>query len=122
MHADDDRRKKELIDARNAADTLIYATEKSMAELGDKINTTTKTEVEQTIADLKQAMEGEDISEIKSRTETLTHASHRLAESAYQQSGPAEGQHGARGSNAGTRPGASGSDDDVVDADFEEVA
>ena len=78
--------------------------------------------MEQAITDLKQAMEVGDVSEIKRRTETLTHASHRLAESAYQQSGPAEGQHGTQGPNAGTRSGSSGSDDDVVDAEFEEVA
>ncbi len=122
LHADDDRRKKDLIDARNSADTLIYTTEKSMAELGDKINAATRTEVEQAIADLKQAMDGEDVSEIKGRTETLTHASHRLAESAYQQSGPAHGQHGNQSPNAGTPSRSSGNDDNVVDAEFEEVA
>jgi molecular chaperone DnaK len=122
LHTEDDRRKKDLIDARNAADALIYATEKSIQELGDKINSTTGTEVQQAISDLKQAMEGEDVSEIKRRTETLTHASHRLAESAYQQSGPAEGQHGNQGPNPGTQPGSTNSGDDVVDAEFEEVA
>ena len=121
LHAQDDRQKKELIDARNAADTLIYATEKSMTELGDKINNTTKTEVEQAINDLKRAMQGEDVSEIKRLTETLTHASHRLAESVYQQSGTAEGRHGTQGPNPGDGSKSSGSDD-VVDAEFEEVA
>ncbi len=122
LHATDDRKKKELIDARNAADSLIYATEKSMAELGDRINNTTKSEVDRTINDLKQAMEGEDTAEIKRLTENLTHASQRLAESAYQQPGSAGGQHAAHGSDAGARSGSSGSDDDVVDAEFEEVA
>jgi molecular chaperone DnaK len=122
LHAQDDRQKKELIDARNAADTLIYATEKSMTELGDKINSTTKTEVEQAINDLKRAMQAEDVSEIKLLTETLTHASHRVAESVYQQSGTAEGRHRTHGPNPGARSGSSGSGDDVVDAEFEEVA
>ena len=122
LHATDDRKKKELIDARNAADSLIYATEKSMAELGDRINNTTKSEVDRTINDLKQAMEGEDTAEIKRLTENLTQASQRLAESAYQQPGSAGGQHAAHGSDAGARSGSSGSDDDVVDAEFEEVA
>jgi len=121
LHAQDDCQKKELIDARNAADTLIYATEKSMTELGDKINSTTKTEVEQAINDLKRAMQGEDVSEIKRLTETLTHASHRLAESVYQQSGTAEGRYGSQGPNPGDGSKSSGSDD-VVDAEFEEVA
>jgi len=122
LHATDDRKKKELIDARNAADSLIYATEKSMAEMGNKMNSSTKSEVDQTINDLKQAMKGEDTAEIKRLTETLTHASHRLAESVYQQSGSAGGQHAAHGSDPGARSGSSGSDDDVVDAEFEEVA
>ena len=100
---------------------MIYATEKSIQELGDKINSTTRTEVQQAITDLKQAMQGEDVSEIKRRTETLTHASHRLAESVYQQSGPAEGGHGNQGPNPAAGSKASGSDD-VVDAEFEEVA
>jgi len=122
LHAQDDRKKKELIDARNAADTLIYATEKSMAELGDKIGSTTKAEVDRAIKDLKQAMQGVDVAEIKRLTETLTHASHRLAESVYQQPGPAEGRQASNGPSPGARSGSSRSEDDVVDAEFEEVA
>ena len=122
LHAQDDRKKKELIDARNAADTLIYATEKSMAELGDKIGSTTKSEVDRAINDLKQAMQGVNVAEIKRLTETLTHASHRLAESVYQQPGPAEGRQASNGPSPGARSGPSRSEDDVVDAEFEEVA
>jgi molecular chaperone DnaK len=122
LHAEDDRKKKELIDARNAADTLIYATEKSMAELGDKLNSTTKIEVDRAINDLKQTIEDENVAEIKRLTETLTHASHRLAESVYQQPGRAEGQHASNGPSSGARSGSSRSEEDVVDAEFEEVA
>jgi molecular chaperone DnaK len=122
LHTEDDRQKKDLIDARNAADSLLYTTEKSMTELGDKIAGSTRAEVERAMADLKQAMDGENVSEIKGRTETLTHASHRLAESVYQQSGPAGGQHGSQSPSSGTRPGSPDSGDDVVDAEFEEVA
>jgi len=122
LHAQDDRTKKELIDARNAADALIYATEKSMAELGDKIGSTTRSEVDRTLNDLKRALEGEDVAEIKRLTETLTHASHRLAESVYQQPGPAEGRKAPNGPDPGTRSASSRSEDDVVDAEFEEVA
>jgi molecular chaperone DnaK len=88
LHAGEDKAKKELIDARNAADALIYATEKSMAELGEKLPAATRNEVDGVISDLKRAMEGDNAAEIKRLTETLTHASHRLAESVYQQPGP----------------------------------
>ena len=121
LHAEDDRKKKELIDARNAADTLIYATQKSMTELGDKLNSATKTEVEQAISELKNALAGEDTTAIKRLTEVLTHASHRLAESAYQQSGATRGPQAPGGTHTGAPSDASGSDDDVVDAEFEEV-
>jgi len=122
LHAEDDQKKKALIDARNAADTLIYATEKTMAELGDKLNSTTKAEVDRAISDLKPAMKGEDTAEIKRLTEILTHASHRLAESAYRQAGPSNGQYAGSGGQNTTASSSSNSNDDVVDAEFEEVA
>jgi molecular chaperone DnaK len=122
LHAEDDRKKKELIDTRNTADMLIYAAQNSMTELGDKLNSATRTEVEQAIADLKQAIAGEDTAEIKSLTEILTHASHRLAESAYQQTGATGGPQSSGGMHSGSPSDASGSNDDVVDAEFEEVA
>jgi len=121
LHAGEDKVKKDLIDARNAADSLIYATEKSMAEFGDKLAEGTHNEVNSVINDLRRALESDNTSEIKRLTETLTHASHGLAESVYQQTGPGTGQ------NAGTAPGdgsgssASAHDDEVVDAEYEEV-
>ena len=121
LHAGEDKAKKALIDARNAADSLIYATEKSMAELGDKLPAGTRSEVQGVIGDLKRAMESDNASEIKQLTETLTHASHRLAESVYQQPGAGAGpQAGATpGSGNGSSP--SGNDEEVVDAEYEEV-
>ena len=121
LHAGEDKAKKELIDARNAADSLIYATEKSMAELGDKLPIGTRNEVQGVIKDLKRAMDGDNTSDIKRLTETLTHASHRLAESVYQQPGAGAGpQAGATpGSGNGSSP--SGNDEEVVDAEYEEV-
>ncbi len=118
LHAEDDRRKKDLVDARNAADGLIYTTEKNLAEQADKIDSGTKAEVERAAADLKRAVESDNIDEIKRLTETLTHASHALAQSMYQQAGT---QAGPDSGNA-SRPSASGSDDEVVDAEYEEVA
>ena len=119
LHADDDKKKKVLVEARNTADAMIYSTEKSIKELGDKVDAGTKTKVEAAIESLKKAMEGEDVDEIKRLTEELTQTSHKLAEAMYQQASQAGEQAG--GPQGGDQPGASAPDDDVVDADFEEV-
>ena len=122
FHADEDRRKKELIDARNAADGLIYSTEKTLAEHADKIDPDTRVQVERACGDLKRAAEGENVEEIKRLTETLTHASHTLAQSMYQQTGPAPGPQADSGNAANPGPSASNGADEVVDAEYEEVA
>jgi molecular chaperone DnaK len=122
LHAEDDRRKKELVQARNAADGLIYATEKTLAEHADKIDSGTRGEVERAAADLKRAAQGDNVEEIKRLTETLTHASHALAQSLYQQAGPATGQPAGPGRTNASGPAASGNDDEVVEAEYEEVA
>jgi molecular chaperone DnaK len=121
MHSEDDKKKKELIDARNHADSLMYATEKSLKDLGEKVDAETRAKVEAAMGDLKQVMDGEDVEAIKAKSEALTQASHKLAEAMYQQSAQ-EGQ-GAPGAEAGAQDagGAPNADDDVVDADFEEV-
>jgi molecular chaperone DnaK len=122
LHAEDDKKKRELVDARNHADALIYSTEKSIKEMGDKIDDATKTDVESAIASLKTAMETEDTEEIKRLSETLTQTSHKLAEAMYQQASQAQGEAGGDGSEGGAADqGAGAADDDVVDADFEEV-
>ena len=82
------------------------------------VDDSTRAEVERAAADLKRAVEGDNIDEIKRLTETLTHASHALAQSLYQQAGT---QAGPDSGNA-PKPSASGSDDEVVDAEYEEVA
>jgi molecular chaperone DnaK len=119
LHADEDRRRKELIDARNAADGLIYATEKTLAEHADKIDPDTRSQVERAAGDLKRAAAGENVDEIKRLTETLTHASHALAQSMYRQTGAASGPHADIRSSG---PSAKGNEDEVVDAEYEEVA
>ncbi len=133
MHAEEDRKKKELVEARNAADALIYQTEKSIKELGDKIDAATKSQVEAAIEPLKKAIEGDDAEEIKRLSEALTQASHKLAEAMYQQASqstggdagaqPGAGAAGAQAGGAGQAAGgaSASADDDVVDADFEEV-
>ena len=119
LHAEDDKKKKELVEARNSADALVYSTEKSIQDLGDKVDAETKSKVEDAIAALKKAMEGEDAQEINRLSEELTQSSHKLAEAMYQQASQ-EGQQQAAGDEATGQAGGA-PDDDVVDADFEEV-
>ena len=122
LHAEEDKKKRDLVDARNHADALIYSTEKSIKDLGDKVDADTKSKVEATIEPLKKAMEGDDVEEIKRLSEELTQASHKLAEAMYQQASQADAQQHAHAGAAGHEEAASSSpDDDVVDADFEEV-
>ena len=120
LHAEDDKKKKELVEARNSADALIYSTEKSIKDLGDKVDDETKSKVEAAIAALKTAMEGEDAQEISRLSEELTQSSHKLAEAMYQQASQ-EGQEQAAGGDDTASQGGGAPDDDVVDADFEEV-
>jgi molecular chaperone DnaK len=120
MHAEDDKMKRNLVEARNEADALIYSTEKSIKELGDKVDSDTKNKVEESIASLRKAMEGEDVDEIKRFNEELTQTSHKLAEAMYQQASQNEQQAGAE-STEQAAGGAGAADEDVVDADFEEV-
>jgi len=118
MHAEDDKRKRELVEARNSADALIYSTEKSIKELGAKVDSGTKSKIEEAISGLKKAMEGDDPAEIKRLSDELTNASHKLAEAMYQQASAAQQKAGAGAESGGHGAGA---DEDVVDADFEEV-
>ncbi len=128
LHAEEDKKKKELVEARNAADTLIYSTEKSMKDMGDKVDGATRSQVEAAMSPLKKAIEGDDIEQIKRLTDQLMQASHKIAEAMYQKASQSGGDpnDGAAGSAGGTGTGSEShsskpADDDVVDADFEEV-
>jgi molecular chaperone DnaK len=127
-HAEEDRNKRELIDMRNQADSTIYMTEKSLKEYGDKIDSSVKSAIEAAITKTKTAMEGADAHEIKSAMEELQQASHKLAEAMYQQTSSSAGTGEGTGCGAGCGGSAGGPsqagakpEDDVVDADFEEV-
>ena len=124
LHAEEDKKLRALVDARNTADSLIYQTEKSLKDVGENVDAETKAKVESAIAALKKGMESSDVEEIKKLTQELTEASHKVAEAAYQkaaQDGQAAGG-GAEGAAAGgAGASAKSADDDVVDADFEEV-
>ena len=121
LHADEDKRKKTLVEARNQADALIYQTQKSMTEMGIQLDPSTKSSIEATVSNLKQAITGEDIDEIKRLTDALTQASHQMATAAYQQSAGTGTQHDS--ASFGDNPAADNSpEDDVVDAEYQEVA
>ena len=115
-HAADDKKRRELVEAKNQADALIHSTEKAMGEHGDKVGPEEKTAIEAALASLKDAITGEDGEAIKEKTNTLAQASMKLGEAMYkaQQSESAAGDAAADG--AGNKP-----DENVVDADFEEV-
>ena len=123
MHAADDKARKEAVETRNQADSLIYTTEKNLAEHGDKVPAEDKAGIEEAVAALKTALEGEDVEDIRARSETLAQAAMKLGEAMYKaqqeeaEAGPADA--GA----PETDPAAQGGEDDstIVDADFEEV-
>uniref|UniRef100_A0A7V4JPD7 Chaperone protein DnaK n=1 Tax=Thermodesulfobacterium geofontis TaxID=1295609 RepID=A0A7V4JPD7_9BACT len=117
QYAEEDKRKKELAEARNQADSLIYSVEKTLRELGDKVSESLRKEVEEKITELKKVMEGEDINAIRKASDELTQASYRLAEMLYREkASKATGSAGETGSSSKEK-----GKDDVIDADFEEM-
>ena len=123
-NAEEDRKKRESIEARNQLDSLIYQTEKSLAEHGGAIDAAEKGRVEAAIADAKTALDSADVDRLRSATTELSKASHKLAEAMYakvSQGGEGQGPSGDGTSAAGGAQGGGGRKDDVVDADFEEV-
>jgi molecular chaperone DnaK len=123
LHADEDRKKKKLVDARNTADSLVYTTEKTMAEMGEKVDPAIRAEMEASINSLKEVIKSEDADIIHQRTEALNQVAHKLSQSMYQQSGPSDNPYHGNADHAGSASGAANkNDDDVVDAEFREVA
>ena len=114
-HSAEDKKKRELIEARNQADGLVYTTEKSLKEHGDKVDAATKGNIEQALAELKTAMEGDDAEAINKKVEALAQASHKLAEAIYAKQEPGAQEEGTAASSSAA------GDDGVVDAEFEEV-
>lgn len=123
-NAEADKKKKELVEAKNQAEGLIHTAEKTLKENGDKISAADKTAIEDAVKALKTGVEAEDLAVIKEKTEALMQASLKLGEAMYKQQAEAAGAQGAAGADAGADAGASGQqngDEKVVDADFEEV-
>jgi molecular chaperone DnaK len=123
MHGEEDKKKRELVEAKNNADSLIYHTEKTLTEMGDKVDAATKQNIEEHTQRLKTAMEGDDVEAIKRASEELMQASHKVAEAMYQQASQAAGEAGGAQEQPGEAASAdAGSDDEeVVEAEFEEV-
>jgi molecular chaperone DnaK len=117
---DEDKKKREVVEARNIADAMIHSTEKSMKDLGDKVSAGDKTRVEAAIGELREALKSEDVEAIKAKTNALTQASMKLGEALYgaQQPGGAGGPDAGAGGGEQKKNGAG---ENVVDADFEEV-
>ena len=125
-YAAEDKKRKESVDAKNQADNLVYTTEKSLKEFGDKVTADEKSRIEAEIEATKKALEGDDAEAIKAASEKLTQVSYEVFGRIYQEEAQqAQAQQGAQGGNNGAgTSGATGtgaSDDGVVDADFEEV-
>jgi molecular chaperone DnaK len=124
IHAAEDHQKKELAEARNQADSLIYTTQKTIADLGEKVEAATKSDIEGKITALKTALEGSDVAAIKQHTDELMKASHKLAEQMYAKAGPTGGPEaggGAEAAGAGHEEKAKKPEEEVVEAEFEEV-
>jgi molecular chaperone DnaK len=120
--ADEDKQKRDSVESRNQAESLIYSTEKSMGELGDKLPEEDKSKITACIDQLKKSLEQDDLEAIKSDTEALVQASHKMAELLYSQQAqqtPPEG--GPEASDAEPNKEDKSNDDDIVDADYEEV-
>jgi molecular chaperone DnaK len=114
-HAEEDKRFQELVAARNQADNMIHATEKSLKEMGDKVSEDERKNIEGAIAELKEAIKRDDKAQIESKTQTLAESSGKLAERMYAQQGTEQTAQGKE------QAGQSEGSDDVVDAEFEEV-
>jgi molecular chaperone DnaK len=130
-HAAEDKRERERADARNEADGLIYTTEKSLKDYGDKVSATDKAAIENADAELKKAMEGQDVEAIKAKTEALKQASYKLAEEIYKTAAPPGSDQGGGASSGGGGPsgqgstepdtGASGKSGNAEDVDYRVV-
>ncbi|MPN07175.1 Chaperone protein DnaK [bioreactor metagenome] len=111
--AGDDKKRKEEIETRNSAEQLVYQTEKTVEELGDKLSADEKSSIESAVSALKTALQGTDIEAVKSASEALTKKFYEISEKLYSAAGAASG-------TAGAQPG-SAPEGDVVDADYEDV-
>jgi molecular chaperone DnaK len=115
-HADEDKKRKELVEARNQGESLVHSTEKSLSDYGDKVSEDDKSAIETALAELKTTLEGDDLEDIKAKTQVLAETSMKLGEAMYQAA-----QADAEADGGEEETAEAKAEDDVVDADFEEV-
>ncbi len=120
-HAATDKKKRELVEAKNQAEALIHSTEKTLTDLGDKVSDADRKAIESALSELKTASGTDDAEKITAKADELAKAAMKLGEALYRQSGGAEAGQGEEGAGAGPGNAASASTDGVVDAEFEEV-
>jgi molecular chaperone DnaK len=120
-HAEEDKRRRTLVEARNQGEALIHATEKSLKEHGEKVDEATRERIQSAIAELKTAMEGEDARAIQSKAQALTEAAMKLGEALYKAHAAEQREATTAGDGAASGNGAAKDDSDIVDAEFEEV-
>jgi len=118
LHAEEDRKRRDLIEAKNRADNMVYSSEKTLKDLGDKVPGDLKQKVEDAAAKVREVKEGEDINAINSATDALTEVLQQLGSAAYQAQGETPGQEASGGKSPEEGPG---SDEDVVDGEFKQV-
>jgi molecular chaperone DnaK len=116
LHAEEDKKRKALIEAKNHGESLIHATQKSLEDYGDKISAEDKTAIEASIEDLKKALEGDDAEVIKAKTDEVAKVSMKLGEAMYKAS-----QEQAPAGDADVHDAGSAKHEDVVDAEYEEI-
>jgi len=119
-HAEEDKKKQEEAEARNEADNLVYSTEKSLREVGDKVDADEKSKIEAVLNDVKEALKGSDIDKIKATAEELKQASYKMAEAVYAQQ-QAQQQDQSQAQAGGSGEGQAEEEEEVVDADYEVV-
>ncbi|MDD7416274.1 MAG: Hsp70 family protein, partial [Spirochaetales bacterium] len=124
-NAESDKKEREKVEVRNEADSMVYATEKSLKELGDKVSGADKQKIEDAIANLKKSLEGDNVEDIKAKTEELKQASYKIAEEVYKQQAAQGGAAGAESANAGASgeqsTGSSSTSGTADDVDYEVV-
>ncbi len=116
-HAEEDRRQREVAEVKNNAENLVYSTEKSLRDMGDRVEQATRDEIEAAAAEVRKALDTDNIDDIKAKTDALMQASHKLAEAIYQQA-----QQQAPPSGDGTEGGGQTSGDETVEeGDYEVI-
>jgi molecular chaperone DnaK len=114
-HESEDRQRRELSEARNNADQLIYTVEKTMRELGERLQANDRQQVEELVTQLREAMEGDDVTRIRNLSEQLQQATYAFTQQLYQS------QQGEQAGEAQTGPSTNGDDEDVVEGEFQEM-